>query len=64
MTLTLANCVNLEAELAATNPPARVKQALRMILSFVAGGCTPPSDLVQLVHSWLGRQHQQNRYGK
>ena len=64
MTLTLAQCVNLEAELERTNPPSQVRRALRTILSFVAGGCTPPSDLLNLVQSWLGRQHQQDRYGK
>jgi hypothetical protein len=64
MTPTLAQCVNLEAELERTNPPSQVRSALRTILSFVAGGCTPPSDLIQLVQSWLGRQHQQNRWGQ
>ena len=64
MTLTLAQCINLEAELERHAPPARIRAAFKTILSFVAGGCTPPSDLMSLVQSWLGRQHQQNRYGK
>ena len=64
MTLTLAQCINLRQELAAHEPPARIVQALDHVLGFVAGGCTPPSDLLNLVQSWLGRKHQQDRYGK
>lgn len=64
MTLTLAQCINLEAELERTAPPDQVRRALRQVLSFVAGGCTPPSDLINFVQSWLERQHRQNRYGK
>lgn len=64
MTLTLAQCVNLEAELERSDPPQQVRRALRIVLSFVAGGCTPPRDLINLVQSWIARQHQQNRYGK
>lgn len=64
MTLTLAQCVNLEAELDRTDPPTQVKRALKQVLVFVAGGAKPPSDLLQLVQSWMGRQTAQNRYGK
>lgn len=64
MTLTLAQCVNLEAELERSNPPNQVRRALRTVLSFVAGGVQPPRDLINLVQSWIARQHQQNRYGK
>lgn len=62
--ITLAQCCNLREELAAHNPPPRITQALDHVLSFVAGGCTPPRDLLNLVQSWLGRQNQQDRYGK
>lgn len=62
--ITLAQAMNLQAELDSHSPPARVKEAFKIIVSFLHGGCTPPSDLIQLVQSWLGRAHQQNRYGK
>lgn len=64
MTLTLAQCLNLEAELERTAPPPQVSRALKQVLVFVAGGARPPSDLLQLVQSWIGRQTAQNRYGK
>jgi hypothetical protein len=64
MSLTLAQYINLQAELERTDPPNHVRQALKSILAMVNGNRTPPLDLINIVQHWLGRRTQQNRYGK
>jgi hypothetical protein len=63
-TITLAQALNLQDELLQLDPPPRIRQALSTVCSFLLGGVRPPTDLIQLVQSWIGQQHQQDRYGK
>lgn len=60
----MAQAINLEAQLEAHDPPPTVQRSLKIILTHVMGGRTPPLDLIVNVQVWLGRQHQQNRWGK
>jgi hypothetical protein len=61
--LTLAQAIDLDAELEAMQPPPVIKRAGKTIITMAASGGRPPQDLIQLVQGWMGRRLQQNRYG-
>lgn len=62
--ITLAQAVNILAEVEAAAPPPQVLRAAKQCVTLAAAGGRPPRDLMDVVLHWHGRQHQQDRWGK
>lgn len=62
--MNIAAAMQLEAELAALEPPPSVMRAGKTIITMAAYGGKPPRDLIDYVQSWIARSLQQNKYGK
>lgn len=64
MTLTLADRINMEAELDRYEAPPHIRRVFNTVFTLMAGNRQPPADLLSLLQGWLQRQMEQNRYGK
>ena len=56
--------VSIKSELAALDAPKHIMEAADLIQAALDVGMRPPMAAVQYIQRWVGRQREQNRYGK
>lgn len=52
------------AQLEELDAPKQVMDAARRIMASLAAKVRPAADLIEYVTAWVGRNNQQNRFGK
>lgn len=62
--ITMFQAAEMQTQFAALSPPPQVSRAVTTIVTLAAAGGRVPTDLIQYVMSWLGRNQRQDRFGK
>lgn len=56
--------MSIKSELEALGAPKHILETAELIQNSVDAGLKPPIHAVQYIHRWVGKQREQNRYGK
>lgn len=64
LTFIKGDSVSIKSELEAMDAPKHIMEGAELIQAALDVGLRPPMAAVQYIQRWVGRQREQNRYGK